>query len=79
LYGLLQKVDDLLSERRREVISTYELFEEIQYILQTEKKLNIITSIHKLHLPVREATVLMYLCYQFANGEEHTDLTKCSI
>jgi hypothetical protein len=76
LYGLLQKVDDLLSERRREVISTFELFEEIQYILQTEKKLNIITSIHKLHLPVREATVLMYLCYQFANGEEHTDLNE---
>lgn len=76
LYSLLQKIDDLIAERRREVISTLELFEEVQYILKAESKLSIIADIHKLHLNVKESTVLLYLCYQFANGEEHTDLNE---
>ncbi|QHT70158.1 ATP-binding protein [Rhodocytophaga rosea] len=76
LYSLLQKVDELMAERRREVISSLELFEEIQYILQTENKLTIISNIQKLHLPVKESCALLYLCFQFANGEEHTDLNE---
>lgn len=76
LYSLLQKVDELMAERRREVISTFELFEEIQYILVSESKLGIIHNIQKLNLPVKEACVLLYLCFQFANGEEHTDLNE---
>lgn len=76
LYGLLQRVDELMAERRREVISSLELFEEIQYMLQSESKPNIVNNIQKLHLPLKEACVLLYLCFQFANGEEHTDLNE---
>jgi DNA polymerase III delta prime subunit len=75
-YALLQKTEDLISERRREIISTYELFDEIRFILENETKIPIIGFINKLHLNVKEATLLLYLCYQFANGDEHTDLNE---
>jgi hypothetical protein len=75
-YTLLQRTDDLIAERRREVISTYELFDEVRYILENEGKLAGIGYINKLHLNVKEATLLLYLCYQFANGDEHTDLNE---
>jgi hypothetical protein len=76
IYTLLQKVDDLIGERRREVISSCELFEEVQYLLTTESHLSVIANINRLHIPIREATVLLYLCYQFANGDEQVDLNE---
>ncbi len=76
MYSLLQKTDDLITERRREIISTQELLEEIQYLLNTETSLLLAAHIRSLQLPVKEAILLLYLCYQFANGEEYTDLNE---
>lgn len=76
VFALLQRVDDLVAERRREVISTYELFEEVKHLLEAESKISLVANVNKLHIHVKEATLLLYLCYQFANGDEQVELNE---
>jgi hypothetical protein len=74
VYTLLQRTDNLINERRKEVISTQELLEEIRQILQNERGASTVQRIERLQLSLRETAMLLFLCYQFANGEDFVDL-----
>jgi AAA+ superfamily predicted ATPase len=76
MYALLQNVDNLILERRRETISTYELFEEIQAMMTAEMQMSLIRNLQKTHLNIRETTLLLYMCFHFANGDEYVDLNE---
>ena len=76
MYSLLQEIDSLIMERRRESISTSELFDEIHFMLQSEQSMAFVRNIKKQHISTRETTVLLYLCYHFANGDEYVDLNE---
>ncbi|MBC8111366.1 MAG: ATP-binding protein [Verrucomicrobia bacterium] len=76
MYVLLQNIDNLVLERRREAISTHELFEEIQFMLNAETALPLLRNLQKQHLNIREVTLLLYVCYHFANGDEYVDLNE---
>ncbi len=76
MYSLLQKVDDLIIERRRDVISTAELFEEVQYMVYTETNILLTRNLRQLNINIREATLLLYLSYQFANGDEYVEVNE---
>ncbi|MBC7921762.1 MAG: ATP-binding protein [Ferruginibacter sp.] len=76
VYTLLQKVDDLIVERRRDVISTAELFEEVQYMVYTDSNILLTRNLRGLNLNVREVTLLLYLSYQFANGDEYVEVNE---
>ena len=74
VYTLLQRTDNLINERRKEVISTQELLEEIRQILQNERGASTVVRIESLGLSLRETAMLLFMCYQFANGEDFVDL-----
>ncbi|MES2733646.1 MAG: AAA family ATPase [Bacteroidota bacterium] len=76
MYAMLQKVDELIVERRRDVISTSELFEEIQYMVYTEGNIPFTHHLRQFSLSIREVTVLLYLSYQFANGDEYVEVNE---
>ena len=76
MYALLQNVDNLVLERRREAISTYELFEEIQSVMNVETQMPLVRNLRKTNLSIRETTLLLYMCFHFANGDEYVDLNE---
>ncbi len=76
VYLLLQRVDDLMNERRRETITSMELFEELAHLLEAEEELGITSQVKSMQLPVRDIALLLYLCCQFANGEDYVDLNE---
>jgi AAA+ superfamily predicted ATPase len=76
IYSLLQKVDDLIVERRRDVISTSELFEEIQHMVYTDNSIPLTRQIRQFNLSIREVTILLYLSFQFANGDEYVEMNE---
>jgi AAA+ superfamily predicted ATPase len=76
MYVLLQRIDNLIVERRREAISTNELFEEVYHLLHAETHIPFVRNLNKLHLSTRELTILLYMCYYFANGDEYVDLNE---
>lgn len=76
MYSLLQKVDDLIIERRRDVISTAELLEEVQYMVYNDSNIPLTRNLRQLNISIREATLLLYLSYQFANGDEYVEVNE---
>jgi len=76
VYALLQKVDDLIVERRRDIISTAELFEEIQHMVYTDDHILLTRHLRQFNLSIREVTLLLYLSFQFANGDEYVEVNE---
>ncbi|MCB0502239.1 MAG: AAA family ATPase [Bacteroidetes bacterium] len=71
---LLEKLYSLGQERDNNVISTYELFEQVRDILASNKSFPLIKKVCDLLLETDDIYLFLYLIWQTISGRESTDI-----
>lgn len=76
LYEILDNVYMYFQQRDDGYIDTEELGNEIQGLLDENKKLPFIRQILNFKLPVLEQIILLFVCQQFVEGYQSVDLVR---
>lgn len=76
LYEILDNVYMYFQQRDDGYIDTEELGNEIQGLLDENKKLSFVRQILNFKLPVLEQIILLFVCQQFVEGYQSVDLVR---
>lgn len=74
IYGLLEKLDELLSQRAQSEISTKLLFTESSKIIEEGRNFPLIEKLNKLEFKSNDRFLLLHLVWEAINGRESLTL-----
>lgn len=76
MFGLLEMVDQYIEDRDDELISSQELINDIEHLLEANKELLFVRRARGLGLFMEDLILLLYVSYQTVCGNVYVDLTN---